>query len=124
MIKFLAVFLPIFYVALNSAALGAVPNYIQIDINQMSTLNQGACKVLSAENIAATSCEIVKNTWPEEDTSPRVGEENSKPCVFHIISLGSTSCVVSSTQKRTPILTRRLVPLKPFSIEKPPRSIS
>jgi len=124
MIKFLAVFLPVFYVALNSAAFGAMPNYLQSEVNQYTSPDQGTCKALSAENIAAASCEILSNSGSEEDTSPRVGEENSKRCVFHIISLVSNNCVVSSTRKRTPILTRRLVPLKPFSIEKPPRLFS
>ncbi len=126
MIKFLVLFLPVFYVALNSAAFGAATNYNQTEVTQISSLSLGTCQVRSAENYAtaAATCEIVENFWPEEDTSPRVGEENSKRCVFHIISLVSTSCVALNTQKRTPILTRRLVPLKPFSIEKPPRLVS
>ncbi len=123
--RLLLIFVGLFYVALFSVAQSAVPAYIQPYIDQAASVSAGGCNDHSLKNLAASKCHLSKISGTQETykDSP-AGEDLSMVCLFHAITMESSACIESATEKQIPIMTRRLVALQPFSIKKPPRMTS
>jgi len=118
MVRFLAVFITILYVTLNSVALGFLPAYGQPTLDQISSPGRGGCENTSATARVISPCDIGKHSGFEK--------ELSKHCLFHIYlrEPAVVNCMALADHKRASFLTRRLVSLQSFGIKKPPRLIS
>ena len=123
--RLLLIFVGLFYVTFFSVAQGSVLTYAQPNIDQIISMSAVDCKNHSFKNLAVSQCSLIIFSATEDtDKSSLSGEDITKLCLVHAITLESSGCIEPAAQKQIPILTIRLVALQPFSIKKPPRMTS
>jgi len=116
-------------VASFSVAQSSVPAFVQPDMQpdmgQIVSVSAGDCKKHSLKNLAVSQCSLAAASGIDNTSkASRAGEESTKLCLVHAITMESATSIEPVAEKQIPRLTRRLVALQPFSIKKPPRLIS
>ncbi len=120
MVKSLVFLVAIAYVALNSVAHGLVPSPDSQLYNQIAFHSSDNCQTHTSSKGVVSDCDLAKTSVPDAP------EDMSKHCLTHFNSAepAMASYVSLTGRKRVLFLARRLTPLQPNSIKKPPKFFS
>tara|TARA_R110002110_G_scaffold72605_2_gene193067 strand:+ start:407 stop:781 length:375 start_codon:yes stop_codon:yes gene_type:complete len=123
--RLLLIFVGLFFGTFYAAAQSSVPTNVPLNLDQIALQSVGDYQNHCLENLTVSQCSLIKVSGAEYTSeSSWIGENISKLCLFHFISMESENCIEPAAHKQPPIFTRRLVALQPFSIKKPPRLTS
>lgn len=113
MVKWIAIFVTLVYVTLNVVAHGISPAFA----SQNSSPNGHDCPVYQIGKAMAAACDHA----PEKSS-----DAGSKHCLFHMNAVEPDAgfYLQLAAQKCIQLATRRLIPLQPGHLKKPPRTFS